>query len=119
MSNKNQVREDVSIRYDKAEIAYISQFLVSPGPEEVLLEMSSGVIANPDKTQTLPIQNRVALPWSAVERLSNVLNKIVDQRKQQVQSSQRPERKSTSTTVPKAKLPQMSARNVSAPAAKS
>lgn len=100
----NDQQKDFSIRYDQSEINYITQFLVSPGNEEVLLELSSGLLNDHSEPKTLPIQTRVALPWSTVERLTAVLNKVVAA-KQQSATTSRPA--PHAPTVPQATLPQM------------
>ena len=85
---KKKSNPNFSVRYDQAEITYVSQFLASPGNEELLLDLSSGLIANAtadsagSNSTILPIQNRVALPWSVAERLANVLNQVIATRKQ-------------------------------------
>lgn len=98
---------DFSIRYDQAEIKYITQFLVSPSNEEVLLELSSGLLNDGSEQKTLPIQTRVALPWSAVERLNAVLNKVVAAKKQQTATASKTRPAPHTPSVPQATLPQM------------
>lgn len=80
MSNQNK---DFTIRYDKSEIAYVTQFLVSPSNEEVLLDLSSGLLNDGSQPKTLPIQTRIALPWSAVERLAKILTQVVETKERQ------------------------------------
>jgi hypothetical protein len=108
---------DYSVRYDKAEITYISQFLVSAGNEEVLLDLSSGLIDDSHSQSgenlagkpTLPIQARVALSWSAAQRLANVLNKVIATRQQTTKpQSGLATTQQTAAVVPQATLPQMS-----------
>lgn len=96
-----------NIRYDKSEITYATQFLVSPGKEEVLLDLSSGLLNDGSEPQTLPIQTRVALPWSSVERLANILNQVIAAKQQQ--SNQSPRNATTpAPSVPHATMPRMS-----------
>ncbi len=98
-------QKNFSIRYDQSEISYITQFLVSPGNEEVLLDLSSGLL-NESQTKTLPIQSRIALPWSTVERLASVLNRVVAAKRQQ-SGKAKPKMGANIPTVPQASLPQM------------
>ncbi len=112
MNNQQPTRPEFAIRYDKSDIAYITQFLVSPGKEEVLLDLSSGLLndADPssDRKQTLPIQTRIALPWSAAERLATILGQVVATRRQQLGRQGNSKRAASSPVViPAASLPQM------------
>jgi hypothetical protein len=84
-----------SVRYDQSDIKYITQFLVSPGPEEVLLDLSSGLLNDGSQPKTLPVQTRIAMPWSSVERLASMLNQVIE-------SKHRSSPKSKATTAPKA-----------------
>lgn len=102
-----QKRNDFTIRYDKSEISYITQFLVSPGQEDVLIDLSPGLLNDGSEPKTLPIQTRIALPWSATERLAKVLNEVVAARKNQTQT-QRPIPAPTTPVVPQATIPQVS-----------
>ena len=103
----NKKRKDFTIRYDQSAINYITQFLVSPSGEDVLIDFSSGLLNDDSEPKTLPIQNRIALSWSTMERLAKVLGEIVDarNRKQARATSQ-----STPHTpiVPQASIPQVS-----------
>jgi len=104
MNETNNSQPDFNIRYDKAAVTYAPQFLVSPGPEELLLELSSGLIVDPDNRQTLPIHTRLAMPWSAVERLAGVLNDVVAQKRQNEQPA-RAASPMTAAQMPQASLP--------------
>jgi hypothetical protein len=92
-----------SVRYERSEISYITQFLVSSSKEEVLVDLSPGLLENGSQPKTLPIQNRIAMPWSTVERLAAVLNQVVATRQQKMNKAPAPQ----FTNVPKATLPQM------------
>lgn len=114
MNQKPQ--KDFSVRYDQSAITYITQFLASPGNEELLLDLSSGLLNDGTRSKTLPIQSRVAMPWSTVERLSSVLNQIVAARHQQLEGQRQTQNCSQpsasvpqAAVVPQATLPQMSA----------
>lgn len=105
-------KPEFQLRYDKSEITYINQFLVSPGKEEVLLDLSSGLINETTSAKpTLPIQTRVALPWSAVERLAKILNQVVAANQQTTETKNTARPTPHAPTVPKASMPQMMSEN--------
>lgn len=104
MHETKNSQPDINIRYDQAAVTYAPQFLVSPGPEELLLELSSGLIMDPDDRQTLPIHTRLAMPWSAVERLAAVLNDVVARKRQNAQPAQAAS-PVTAAQMPQASLP--------------
>jgi hypothetical protein len=99
-----------SVRYDQSDIKYVTQFLVSPGREEVLLDLSAGLLNDGSEPQTLPIQTRIAMPWSAVERLARVLNQVVEAKQQPATKS--PE-DSKAPHIPKASLPSIQSTTLS------
>lgn len=103
MSNQ---KKDFTIRYDKSEIAYVTQFLVSPSSEEVLLDLSSGLLNDGSQPKTLPIQTRIALPWSAVERLAKILTQVVETKERQ-SVNQKANPVPHMPVVPQATIPQM------------
>jgi hypothetical protein len=99
---------EVAVRYDKTEVLYAKEFLASTGVEELLLDFSSGLITESlDKQQKLlPIQTRLALPWSTVERLAKTLNQILVKRQQVFQQNRiQTASSSPSATIPHASLP--------------
>jgi len=103
-----QPSQQFAIRYDKSEITFITQFLVSPSDEEVLLDLSSGLLNDDSNPKTLPIQNRIALPWSTAERLATVLNQVVAAKKQsQNQRSDQAQNAVAPVSVPQATMPQL------------
>jgi hypothetical protein len=102
----NQKKQNVAIRYDKSEVIYATQFLASPSHEELLIDFASGVIAESANQETLPIHTRLAMPWSAVERLSQILNQVVEKRKQI--SGESAAGSATMPSIPQASLPLMS-----------
>jgi hypothetical protein len=104
----NQKNENISVRYDQAAITHTSQFIISPSHEELILDLSSGLIQAAEGDQLLPIHTRLALPWSTVERLARLLNQVVDQRKQAIaKSTQKPASAPAAPTMPQATLPQL------------
>jgi hypothetical protein len=115
-SKQQHATTEIAVRYDKTEITYTTEFLASPGREELVLDFSSGLIAETqnDQVKSLPIHTRLALPWSAVERLTEVLNQVVERRKQLAGASA-PARDTTAgkPTLPRASLPRMGSEQVS------
>ncbi|MEM9940257.1 MAG: DUF3467 domain-containing protein [Planctomycetota bacterium] len=105
--NKTQ---NVNIRYDKSEVVYATQFLASPSHEELLIDFASGTITEDEGRTTLPIHTRLAMPWSAVERLTQILNQVVQKRKQ---ASQKTSEKYSKQIIPRASLPSMSPQTAS------
>lgn len=103
----NQKKQNVSIRYDKSEVVYATQFLVSPSHEDLLIDFASGVIAEAGDSETLPIHTRLAMPWSTVERLTDVLNEVVEKKKQMSKNTAAKENV-TMPSIPQASLPSMS-----------
>ena len=87
MSNQNcrdadkPTARNVAIRYDKASITHTSQFLLSPGDEELVVDLSSGLIRETTGSETLPIHTRLSMSWSTAERLASLLNQVVQHRR--------------------------------------
>lgn len=93
--------QNVSVHYNKTEAVYATQIIASPSAEELMLDFSSGVIAEPTgEGESLHIHTRLAMPWSAVERLTKILNQVTERRQQLIAAQ-----KQTSSSVPKAKMP--------------
>jgi hypothetical protein len=104
----NQHEKKYLVRYEDSDINYITQFLVSPGEEEILLELSPGLLPGDGDQPLLPIKNRIALPWSTAQRLAQVLNQVVaNQQSSPKQTAQLPTNASASY-VPHATIPPMS-----------
>ena len=70
---------NVAIRYDQASITHTSQFLLSPGDEELVVDLSSGLIRESTANETLPIHTRLSMSWSTAERLAELMNQVVQQ----------------------------------------
>lgn len=99
---------DISVRYDKSSVLYTTQFVLSPSDEEILLDFSSGLIADSTNANTLPIHTRLAMSWSAAERLARVLSDIVAQKKQRTaQHGVQRQQNGSAPHIPQATLPQM------------
>ncbi len=104
--------KDIAVRYDKSEITYATQFLASPGTEELMLDFSSGLIKDSGNAQgqSLPIHTRLAMPWTTVERLAQVLNQVVSKRKHLIDQNQNQTAKThvPVVAIPTASLPKLS-----------
>ncbi len=109
-SESQNPSQEIAVRYDKSEIIYATQFLASPGIEELMLDFSSGLIEDSTNSQSksLPIHTRLAMPWTAVERLTQILNQVVEKRKQLIDQTKHAQTKGVAPTIPTASLPQMS-----------
>ena len=111
MKNESQnPSHEIAVRYDKSEIIYATQFLASPGIEELMLDFSSGLIEDSGNSQgkSLPIHTRLAMPWTAVERLTQILNQVVDKRRQLIEQDKHQQTNVAAPAIPTASLPQMS-----------
>ena len=97
MQNQNRpnasqpAARNVSIRYDKASITHTSQFLLSPSDEELIVDLSSGLIREPRGNETLPIHTRLSMSWSTAERLAGLLNQVVQRRPAKPHASSAPQ----------------------------
>ena len=102
--------QKIAIRYDKTEVLYAREFLVSTGKEELMLDFSSGLISEvqDEHARSLPIHTRLALPWSAVQRLANLLNQALEKRQKLVEQGRPHSAVSTPSAMPLASLPRMS-----------
>jgi hypothetical protein len=109
-NSNQQTKQNVSVHYDKTEVLYATQFVASPSAEELLLDFSSGTIREPGSgDESLRIHTRLAMPWSTVERLSRILNQVVERKQQLVAKQTAVARQAAANpSVPQASLPQMS-----------
>ena len=96
------------VRYEDSDINYITQFLVSPGDEEIMLELSPGLLPSGSEQPILPIKNRIALPWSTAERLAQVLNQVVASQRASKQHAAQIPTNAAASYVPHATIPPMS-----------
>ena len=76
------------VQYANQSIQYTTQFLASAGDEEVILDCGSVMVpGGASGPEQLPVHTRMALPWSAVERLHQLLGQLVHSR-QEIASSE-------------------------------
>jgi len=90
VSQDNNRKPNIAIRYDQATVTHTTQFILSANSEEVILDCSSGPIPGDAEEQLMPIHSRHALPWSAVRRLSNSLRQMLDKHDRQSQQVPQP-----------------------------
>jgi len=77
-SNQEAEQAKVRVRYDKTEATFASQFVVNATREEVIVNFSSGYIADPQTNdRLLPIQTRIAMSPSGAARLVNTLTQVL------------------------------------------
>ena len=73
--------EPLSLHYASQSMHYTTQFIASMSNEEVVIDCGSVVVPVGDEGQKqLPIHTRMALPWSAVERLHRLLGDLIESR---------------------------------------
>ena len=74
---------EINLQYATQSMHYTTQFIVSMSDDEVILDCGSVVMPAGDAGQTqLPIHTRMAMPWSAVQRLHRVLGELIEARTQ-------------------------------------
>lgn len=81
MNANEMTKPSFTVRYDQTTVAHTKQFVVCAGDEELLLECSSGLIGGGGDTHELPIHTRLALPWTAAERLHELLGQVLQRHK--------------------------------------
>jgi len=68
----------VKVRYAETSALYASQFLVNASGEDIILNFSSGYIADPSSKETLlPVHTRVAMSPGGARRLHALLDQIL------------------------------------------
>jgi len=71
---QEQKQVKVHIRYNTTDTLFASQFLVNSSREELILNLSSGYMADPGTDeQLLPIHTRIAMTPQGAARLANTL----------------------------------------------
>ncbi len=111
----NNENQPVSVSYETTQILHITQFLLSASGEEVIVDCSSGPIPDRDQPNGLkvPVHARIALPWSAAQRLAQSLQQAIanQNRQQHAQPTAQPQPQSPvaapAQTNPHATLPRM------------
>jgi len=72
--------DNIQLQYGNQSLLYTTQFVASMSEEEVVLDCGSMIQATAGGQQ-LPVHARLALPWSAVERLEKLLGELLESRK--------------------------------------
>ena len=73
--------QPMSISFHGLPTLFASQFMLSAGDEQVMLDCSPGVMIDPTTgCSNLPIQTRLAMSWQAAERLRSLLTQALQQR---------------------------------------
>lgn len=69
----------VKLRYEETRALFSGQFVTSVSSDEVLINFSSGAIADPDSGETvLPIHTRIAMSREGAKRLLAVLRQSLE-----------------------------------------
>ena len=77
-SNEGTEQAKVRVRYDTTEASFASQFVINATREELIVNFSSGYLADPQsKDRLLPIQTRIAMSPNGAARLVNTLTQAL------------------------------------------
>jgi len=69
-----------TVRYEQTTALHTSQFVLNAGPEEVMIDCSSGLIREGQGDEgVLPIHTRLALPWSTARQLADLMLQVIMQ----------------------------------------
>lgn len=67
----------VTVRYQGAESRFGSQFIVNAGDEELLVDVSDGLVLDSQGRPELPVHTRLALSWAGARRLTQLLQQAL------------------------------------------
>jgi len=71
--------KQVKLRFDQTTALYAAQFVTNITPDEVVINFSSGVIADPTSGENvLPIHSRIAMTRESAKRLLTVLRQSLE-----------------------------------------
>ena len=77
-SDQGTEQAKVRVRYDTTEASFASQFVINATREELIINFSSGYLADPQsKDRLLPIQTRIAMSPNGAARLVNTLTQAL------------------------------------------
>lgn len=77
-SDEGTEQAKVRVRYDTTEASFASQFVINATREELIVNFSSGYLADPQtKDRLLPIQTRIAMSPNGAARLVNTLTQAL------------------------------------------
>lgn len=81
MTAEKKQSQQIKVRYNETTAQYASQFIVNTTKEDVILNISSGPITDPQTGETLlPIHTRLAMTRGGAQRLHAVLGTILEQK---------------------------------------
>lgn len=71
----------IKLSYESLAARYASQVILGTTDTEIMLEFSSGVMADPDSGEPrLPIHTRIAMPEEGARRLHQLLSQVLERR---------------------------------------
>ena len=71
--------KQVKLRFDQTSALYAAQFVTNITPDEVVINFSSGVVADPASGENvLPIHSRIAMTRDGAKRLLTVLKQSLE-----------------------------------------
>jgi hypothetical protein len=86
-SDEGTEQAKVRVRYDTTEASFASQFVINATREELIVNFSSGYLADPQtKDRLLPIQTRIAMSPNGAARLVNTLTQALRNMQQSKES---------------------------------
>ena len=77
---KRESVKNMDVRHGQQPALYTSQFLISAGVEEVILDCVSGIENGSNESTVIPVHTKLALSWGSAERLASLLNQALSQR---------------------------------------
>lgn len=78
-SNDKPGNSQVKLRFDQTSALYSAQFVTNVTQDEVVINFSSGVIADPQSGENvLPIHSRIAMTRDGAKRLLSVLKQTLE-----------------------------------------
>ena len=73
-------RPEIRIEYETKQVSFVSQFVVSGSDEQLILDLSAGLIKDPRSDElVLPIQTRLAMTPAGARRLIAMLERSLAQ----------------------------------------
>lgn len=99
MSQEKQTQQQqIKVRYNETSATYASQFILNTSEEDIIINFSSGPLADPAGGETiLPVHTRIALSKTGAKRLHAILAKVLEQ----------PAEQETAPEIAQAQLPKM------------
>lgn len=81
MSEEKQTKQQqVKVRYNETSALYASQFILNTSEEDIIINFSSGPLADPAGGETiLPVHTRIALSKDGAKRLHAILGQVLAQ----------------------------------------